>query len=127
MVRNTSVPWLDDMNVWPFTKWTDDDVAFARARENHPRLSGYADAGKRFPVAIAGEEWHFSGPNNDVTVWRPAPVKPDVKHWNEPGITRWIEYDGHRIELPLHAYYRLFYEQKSDRLIEFRAVQVDLW
>jgi hypothetical protein len=127
MVGNKTIRWLDDARVWPFTEWTADDVAFARARQGNEWLNGYDDAGKRFPVALVGEAWRFNGPNNDVLIWRPAPAPPDVKHWSEPGITRWVEYDGHQIELSIRAFNRIFYEQKSQRLVEFRAVHVGLW
>jgi hypothetical protein len=119
MVNDKTIRWIDDANVWPFTQWAHSDVAVARSRQGIKQLSGYEDAGRRFSVAAAGEDWRFTGPNNDVTVWRPARMQPDSRQW--------IGYAGHRIELPLHLYYRLFYEQKFDRLIEFRAVYVDLW
>lgn len=31
------------------------------------------------------------------------------------------------IELPLYGYDRVFYEQTTNRLIEFRAIRIDLW
>jgi hypothetical protein len=127
MVDNRTVRWLEDREAWPFDAWTDKDVAFARVRQRNRQLDEYADAGERFPLALVGDAWQFAGPDKDMTVWRPAPEQPDVKHWAEPGMTRWIDYDGHRIELSVHAYNRVFYEHKSDRLVEFRAVHVGLW
>lgn len=119
MVRGKTIRWLEDARVWPFVEWTDADVAVERARQSSKQLSGYDDAGKRFPVTMAGETWRFTGPNDDARIWRP--LRTDA---NPP---RWIEYAGYRIELPVRNSNRLFYERKSDRLIEFRVVYVDLW
>lgn len=119
LVHDKTVPWFDDATVWPFMQWTDNDVIVARARQHIKQLSGDNDAGKRFAVAPFGKDWRFAGPNDDVTTWRPARRQPESRDW--------IEYAGRRIELPLHRYDRLFYEEKSERLIEFRAVYIDLW
>lgn len=127
LVANKSVRWLDDEKDWPFNKWTDDDVAFARAREGKLRLNEYANVADRFPAALVGAEWKFIGPAQNVTVWRPALVQSDVMHTGDPVKTQWVEYFGHRIELPLNNFERIFYEPRSQRLVNFRAVYVDLW
>ena len=123
--------WFENGKSYPFTSWSDDDVAFARLRQLGTKIDGYTDAAPRIPLRMMGEEWVFSGDSHRAIQWRiePVPANQNEEREATPSskFKRWIVFGNSRIEIPLRSYYRTFYQPEQDRLLEFRVEHVDLW
>lgn len=131
LIKSRRILWFEEGKVYPFTSWSDDDVAFARLRQMDSRIDGYTDAAPKMPLKATGEDWALSGDSRRAIQWRiePAPANQSEEREATPSakFKRWIIFGNSRIEIPLRSYYRTFYQPEQDRLLEFRVEHVDLW
>ena len=122
------IPWLNSGTVYPFSRWSDDDVKFAR--EYRGALRWPASQVSLIPSADANEIWSAAKSAGPIQwVREPVPVNDEEKRRaaTMDKFKRWIEYRGSRIEIPLKDYYRLLYDKERDRILQFRVEHVDLW
>lgn len=122
------IPWLNSGTVYPFSRWSDDDVKFAR--EYRGALRWPASQVSLIPSADANEIWSAAKSAGTIQwVREPVPVNDEEKRRaaTMDKFKRWIEYRGSRIEIPLKDYYRLLYDKERDRILQFRVEHVDLW
>lgn len=126
LVNSKRILWLENGKAYPFSKWTENDVAFARLNLNRG-----SDRTLKLPLVPRDEDWVFSSADRNAIQWRlePLPSSKSEEHELVPSakFKRWIVFNDSRIEIPLRTYFRTFYQPEQDRLIEFRVEHVDLW
>ena len=126
-INQRKIPWLESGTTFPFTGWSNDDAKFAREYKGALR-----SAQAKIPLVMDGapeESWRVETPPGAVR-WVAEPVANTATATNAktpPMISRWVAYNGNQIEVPLQNYYRLFYDQQRERIIEFSVSHVDLW
>lgn len=134
------IPWLSSGgDSYPFTGWSDNDVAFAR---NYTSIFSTQDGRRGGPGKEAeGLQTHYAIPasnewlidrerRNLASQWLPMPAKNDAdKNVPRPDPAAmsktWIVYDGARIEIPLFSYYRVLYDPAHDEYLFFSINRVD--
>lgn len=131
LIKSKKILWLENGKTYPFSTWTENDVAFAKLRQFDPDINGYTDHTPRLPLAPDGENWVFSTEDRNAIQWHlePLPSSASEERAWAPSekFKRWIIFKGSHIEIPLRDLYRTFYQPEYDRLLEFRVEHVDLW
>jgi Protein of unknown function (DUF3617) len=134
------VPWLGEGQAYPFTAWSDDDVAFARhytaiftTLEDRRGGPGKDIEGTNtYYARPANTEWHIDREHRDhASQWQLMPDRNDAdKHMLRPdtaAMTKtWVVYEGARIEVPLFSFYRVLYDPKRDEYVQFSINRRDV-
>lgn len=131
LIRSKEILWLEKGKPYPFTVWSQNDVALARTGLLNKIIDGNADSTATLYLVPNGESWLFSGSKHNAIQWiiEPLPSNPSEERGAviSSKFKQWVVYEGTNIELPLRSYYRVFYEPEYDRLIKFEVEHVNLW
>ena len=127
-IKTKKIPWIESGKSFPFNGWSNDDAEFAR--EHRGALRWKKLQTPLTPSADREEIWRLAAHASTIR-WVLESIPADgAERSNRPnlkGLTRWIEYKGSRIEIPIQHYYRLLYDEERDRIIQISVEHVDLW
>ena len=134
------ISWLTADQAYPFSVWSDDDVAFARNytgiftteddRSGGPGKD--AEGLKTYYASPANTQWRIDREHRDLaSQWLLMPDRRDADKPNprpDPAAISktWVVYDGARIEIPLFSYYRVLYDPKRDEYVQFSIKREDV-
>jgi hypothetical protein len=134
------IPWLARGQSYPFTAWSDNDVAFARSytgifTTEDDRRGGPGkdvDGLESYYASPANDEWRIDRGHRELaSQWLLLPDKKDADKRVPPPdpatMTKtWIVYDGARVEIPLFDYYRVLYDPERDEYVQFSINRRDV-